>query len=135
MLLIVGGLVVNSETLDRFRELKRGREGGNLTREESKELVERLEFALNKLDELLYPPDVPIAIYANQQKLIILGNILDMWSAYSRSETESERAEVIERAKQICQTFPRDYPSKRLTQELARKRLGLAPCGEESSDP
>ncbi len=129
MLVIVGGLVVNSETLDRFEALKTQKQSGNFTREESAELVDRFEFALDKFDELSYPPDEPIALYANQQKLIILGNILDIWSAYSRSDTERERADVMDKARKICGQFPDDYPSKQLTQELARKRLGLQPCG------
>jgi hypothetical protein len=130
MLIIIGGLVVNSETLDQFEILKNDRQGGNLTREEAMGLVKRLEFALNELEKLSHPPDVPIAIYANQQKLIILGNILDMWNAYKRSDTERERMETIERAKRICKEFPEDYPSKNLTEELARKRLGLNYCGQ-----
>jgi len=129
MLVIVGGLIVNSETLDRFEALKTQKQSGNFTREESAELAERLEFALDKLDELVSSPDEPIAIYANQQKLIILGNILDIWSAYSRSDTEQERADVMDKARKICGRFPDEYPSKGLTDELARKRLGLEPCG------
>ena len=113
------------EVLDQFEVFKTQKEGENITREESAELAEKLQSALNQLDELSYPPDEPIAIYANQQKLVILGNILDIWSAYSRSGTERERAQVIEKAIEICGQFPDDYPSKELTQELARKRLGL----------
>ena len=129
MLVIVGGLIVNSETLDRFEALKTQKQSGNFTREESAELAERLEFALDKLDELVSSSDEPIAIYANQQKLIILGNILDIWSAYSRSDTEQERADVMDKARKICGRFPDEYPSKGLTRELARKRLGLESCG------
>ena len=42
MLVIVGALVVNSETLDRFEALKTQRHSGNLTREESADLAEKL---------------------------------------------------------------------------------------------
>jgi len=135
MLMIAGGLVVNSETLERFEEIQKGRQGGNLTKEEATELVKQFELALDKLGELSYPPDDPIAIYANQQKLIVLGNILDMWNAYSRSETQRERAEAIERASRICQEFPQDYPSAELTKELARKRLGLLRCESSPESP
>ena len=135
MLVIVGALVVNSETLDRFEALKTERHSGNLTREESADLAEKLQFALNQLDELAYPADEPITVYANQQKLIILGNMLDIWSAYSRSDTEQERADVMEKAMEICGMFPDEYPSKELTRELARKRLGLEPCGPSGMSP
>lgn len=131
ILLIVGGLVVNSETLDNFEALKEKKPDENLTQEEAAKLVRALELALEQLGKTdSYDLADPIAIYANQQKLIVLGNIADIWSDYNYPKTEAERAEVREKAKEVCKRFPEDYPSKELTKKLAKNRLRLDQCGE-----
>jgi hypothetical protein len=135
MLLILGGLVDYTEA---FREYQTKKDQvAFLTPAEAKGITESMQKALNKIDKINREMDrnEPIVIYANQQQLRIIKNILHVWGSLKRKiEREKEICFWSARAFDIIQTkLPiEDYPAKphvdKLQQDIEKLKKLYEPC-------
>jgi hypothetical protein len=135
MLLILRGLVTHSEA---YRDYQAKRdEVAFLSPADAAHFTRSIQEALTKIDEINQEMDKnePIVIYANQQQLRIIKNILDVWgSVRLKEDRKQEICDWSSRAETIYKTrFPdEDYPAKphvdRLHQEIEELKALHEPC-------
>jgi hypothetical protein len=118
MLQMDGGLVVASQTYEKYKDAP------NMSREEVKNFANRMEAALNEIDEVNRMGDQqdPITIYANQWQLMIIREVTNFWYTYFHQDDAVWKPEVLKwlkRADQVVQKFPEaPYPNQDLTLRL-----------------
>jgi tetratricopeptide (TPR) repeat protein len=135
MLLILGGLVEYTEA---FREYQREKDQVEfLAQSDAEGITKTMQEALNKINKINGEMDIkePIVIYANQQQLFIIKNIIHVWGSLKVKE---DRKKAIcywsNRALEIMQTnFPKtDYPAKphvdKLKRDIEKLKKLYEPC-------
>lgn len=121
MLLILGGLVKHSEAYREYKAKKA--QVAFLSPADAEHFAQSMKEAIDKIDRinLEIDKDEPIAVYANQQQLRIIKNILDVWENVQRKEDGKEAiCDWSDKAHTIWETkFPAgDYPAKTHVDDL-----------------
>jgi hypothetical protein len=136
MLLILGGLVEYTEA---FREYQWKKDQmAFLTQSDAENITKTMQEALKKINKINGKMDInePIVIYANQQQLLIIKNILHVWGSLKLKE-DREKAICYwsNRALEIMQTnFPKtNYPAKPHVDELSNDIKNLKKLYEPCS--
>ena len=113
MLLILRGLVKHSQSYERYEKLRTTR---FLEPQEAQGITDSMDEALKNIDEIntKLDKDEPVVIYANRQQLVIIKNILDVWSATKSPENFKQPMCVwATRGTRLwSENFPKDYAIK-----------------------
>ena len=129
MLLITGGLADYSQAFRDYRAWLRDHPRDFLSETDAAAFSDRIADAMEKIDAVNRPdkglkPDVPIVIYANQQQLLAITGILDIWGHVREFSDQKDpvchwtaKAETL-----VRERFPSgvDYPGKARTDDLAQ---------------
>lgn len=121
MLLILGGLVKHSEAYRDYQAKKA--QVAFLSPADAENVTQSMKEAIDKIDKINLEIDKnkPIAVYANQQQLRIIKNILHVWESVQRPEDGKEAiCDWCNKANTIWETkFPEgDYPAKTHVEDL-----------------
>jgi hypothetical protein len=114
MLIILRGLVKHSQAYERYQKSKK--ENPLLEPQEAQSITELMGEAIKNVDEInaKLDKDEPVVIYANRQQLLIIKNMLDVWSATKSSENFKQPMCLWANlgAKLGSDSFPREYAIK-----------------------
>jgi hypothetical protein len=121
MLLILGGLVKHSEAYRDYQAKKA--QVAFLSPADAENFAQSMKEAIDKIEKINLEIDKnePIAVYANQQQLRIIKNILHVWESVQRQEDGKEAiCDWVNKADTIWKKrFPEeDYPAKTLVDDL-----------------
>ncbi len=123
MLSLTPGLVLQS---DAHREYRNRLQQGAMTPAEARQISQKMDRALKEIDAVNtgLSRDDPLAVYANQQQLLILWDQINLWSkgVKEQRDWEPEVRKSLQRSEEVIKKFPPgDYPGKSFTQDMARK--------------
>jgi hypothetical protein len=130
MLLITGGLADYSQTFLDYQKWLSDNPHDFLPKNDAMAFSNRIAAAMQKIDAVNRPDkglqqDVAIVIYANQQQLLAITSIIDIWGQVRDSaDRKGPVCQWTTKAKTLVQErFPPtdDYPGKALTDDLATK--------------
>ncbi len=130
MLLITGGLADYSQAFRDYLAWLRDHPRDFLPETDAAAFSNRIADAMGKIDTINRPdkglkPDAPIVIYANQQLLLAITGILDIWGHVREFSDQKDPVchWTAEAETWVQERFPSvdDYPGKARTDDLAQK--------------